>query len=88
VAAKIEVYQDTVGRWRFRVRAGNGEIVAVSSESYKRTSDARRGANDMRDTVSAIGALNVLAPKQPADVPAGTKTTGLTEAERVELGLE
>jgi uncharacterized protein YegP (UPF0339 family) len=89
MAAKIEVYRDTTDRWRFRVRAGNGEIVAVSSESYKRASDARRGAKDMQATVGAIGALNVLAPRQPADVPpAPLEGAGLTESERVELGLD
>lgn len=40
-----EVYQDKAGEWRWRVVAGNGEIVA-EGESYTRLDDAARGLND------------------------------------------
>jgi uncharacterized protein YegP (UPF0339 family) len=38
MAAKFEVYQDAKKEFRFRLKAGNGEIIAMS-EGYK-TKDA------------------------------------------------
>ena len=40
----IEVYQDALGEWRWRLQAANGEIVAGSGEGYTRKSDALRAA--------------------------------------------
>jgi len=34
MAAKFEIYNDAKGEFRFRLKAGNGEVVA-SGESYK-----------------------------------------------------
>jgi uncharacterized protein YegP (UPF0339 family) len=33
MAAKFEVYKDKKGEYRFRLKAGNGEVIAVG-ESY------------------------------------------------------
>lgn len=33
---KFEYFKDTRGEWRWRFKAANGEIVAVSSEGYTR----------------------------------------------------
>lgn len=41
MAGKFEVYEDKSGKFRFRLKAGNGEIVA-SGESYP----TRKGAED------------------------------------------
>ena len=30
----LQIYQDTAREWRWRLRAGNHEIIAVSSEDY------------------------------------------------------
>jgi uncharacterized protein YegP (UPF0339 family) len=38
----IEIYQDQAGEWRWRVKADNGEVVAVG-EGYTRREDAERG---------------------------------------------
>jgi uncharacterized protein YegP (UPF0339 family) len=40
----IEVYADTAGEWRWRLRAANGELVANSGEGYTRQEDAVRAA--------------------------------------------
>jgi uncharacterized protein YegP (UPF0339 family) len=40
----VEVYRDTAGEWRWRVRAHNGEIVGDSGEGYRRRWYARRAA--------------------------------------------
>lgn len=40
---KIEVYADEAGEWRWRVRAGNGRILADSGEGYRRRRDCVAG---------------------------------------------
>lgn len=39
MAAKFELYTDTAGQFRFRLKAANGEIILVS-EAYKRRPSA------------------------------------------------
>ena len=34
MAGKFEVYKDNAGKYRFRLKAGNGEIIAVG-EAYE-----------------------------------------------------
>lgn len=41
--ARFEVYGDAGGGFRWRLKAGNGEILAASSEAYTRRYDANRG---------------------------------------------
>jgi uncharacterized protein len=42
MAARFEVFQDRQGRYRFRLKAGNGEIIAAS-EAYSTRSGAIKG---------------------------------------------
>ena len=42
MAGKFEVYEDKAGQYRFRLKAGNGEIVA-QGESYPTKDGARKG---------------------------------------------
>ena len=42
MAAKFEIYKDSKGEFRFRLKAGNGEIVATG-ESYKTKAGAQQG---------------------------------------------
>lgn len=44
VRGKFQFHKDAQKQWRWRVVAGNGNILAVSSESYKRLGDAKKGA--------------------------------------------
>ena len=34
MTGKFELYKDKSGEFRFRLKAGNGEVIATSSESY------------------------------------------------------
>jgi uncharacterized protein YegP (UPF0339 family) len=34
MAGKFELYQDKASKWRFRLKAGNGEVIAVG-EAYE-----------------------------------------------------
>lgn len=40
---RAEVYRDSSGQWRWRLRAGNGRIVADSGESYRKQADCLAG---------------------------------------------
>jgi uncharacterized protein len=42
MAGKFEVYEDKAGKFRFRLKAGNGEIVAVG-EAYDTMASAKEG---------------------------------------------
>ena len=56
MAGKFELFTDTGGKFRFRLRAGNGEIIA-SSEAY----ESKTGAQD------GIEAVKTEAPNAPTD---------------------
>lgn len=42
MAGKFEIYEDRAGKFRFRLKAGNGEVVAVG-EAYDSKSAAIKG---------------------------------------------
>jgi uncharacterized protein YegP (UPF0339 family) len=42
VAGKFELYQDKAGKFRFRLKAGNGEIIATG-EAYESKASAEKG---------------------------------------------
>lgn len=44
VRGKFQFYKDDKNQWRWRVVAGNGNILATSSEGYNRLGDAKKGA--------------------------------------------
>ncbi|RAG84348.1 DUF1508 domain-containing protein [Streptacidiphilus pinicola] len=60
--AHLEVYGDKAHQWRFRLKAGNGEIVAVG-ESHPTKASAERGCEAVKraaaeaDIVEAKAAL-------------------------------
>ncbi|PVE97020.1 MULTISPECIES: YegP family protein [unclassified Microbacterium] len=47
MAGKFELYTDKSGEYRFRLKAGNGEVVAVS-EGYSSKSSALAGIESVR----------------------------------------
>ena len=42
MAAKFEIYKDKAGEFRFRLKAGNGEVIATG-ESYKAKAGCKNG---------------------------------------------
>jgi uncharacterized protein YegP (UPF0339 family) len=48
MAGKFELYKDKSGEFRFRLKAGNGEIIATSSESYKTKAAATNGIESIK----------------------------------------
>ena len=47
MAGKFEVYKDKAGKFRFRLKAGNGEVVA-SVEAYETKSAAIAGCGTVQ----------------------------------------
>ena len=60
MAGKFEVYEDKAGKFRFRLKAGNGEIVAVG-EAYETLAAAKEGCAAVQR--AADGATVVEADK-------------------------
>ena len=46
---KFEVYQDARMEYRWRLKAGNGEILATAGQGYKAKADAEKGVERLRD---------------------------------------
>lgn len=44
---KFELYKDKAGEFRFRLKAGNGEII-LASEGYKQKASAKNGIESVR----------------------------------------
>ncbi len=42
MAGKFEIYEDKAGEYRFRLKAGNGEII-LASEGYKQKASCENG---------------------------------------------
>lgn len=47
MAGKFEVYQDKAGKYRFRLKASNGQVVATG-EAYESKSAAKSGCESVK----------------------------------------
>jgi uncharacterized protein len=47
VAGKFELYKDIAGKFRFRLKAGNGEVIAVG-EAYESKAAAENGIKSVQ----------------------------------------
>jgi hypothetical protein len=56
MAGKFELYTDRGGEYRFRLKAGNGEVIAIS-EDYRSKRGAMGGIESVREN----------APDAPVD---------------------
>ena len=54
-SAEFEVYQDSAGEWRWRLKASNDEVVADSAEGYTRQGDASRAAERVQQLAGSAG---------------------------------
>lgn len=50
---EYEMYKDTAGEWRWRLRATNGKIVA-SGESYKNKADCKSAIDLIKNTSDSL----------------------------------
>jgi uncharacterized protein YegP (UPF0339 family) len=51
MSSKFEVYKDKSGEFRFRLKAGNGEIIAVG-EGYKTKASALSGIESVKKSAA------------------------------------
>ncbi len=58
MAAKFEVYKDSKGEFRFRLKSGNGEIVATG-ESYPTLSGAKDGFDAVKRAAAEATVVEV-----------------------------
>ena len=47
MAGKFEVYEGKGGKWRFRLKAANGEVIATS-QGYSSKASAKNGVDSVR----------------------------------------
>lgn len=52
MAGKFEVYKDSSGGFRFRLKAGNGEVIATG-ESYSSKAAAMKGVESVKNNAGS-----------------------------------
>lgn len=50
---KYHVYQDTGGKWRWRLKAANGQIVADSGQGYTSKQACKEGIDIVKGSADA-----------------------------------
>ncbi len=58
MAGKFELYADKSGEFRFRLKAGNGEVIAVS-EGYKQKSSALNGIESVKTSSASAATVDL-----------------------------
>ena len=51
---KIEIYEDTAGEWRWRLKAANGKIVATGGEGFVTKSNCRESVENIASTLEEM----------------------------------
>lgn len=72
MAGKFELYTDSTGKYRFRLKAGNGEIIAVG-EAYGSKTAAMSGIESIKRQAAEASVHDMtsdMPSKQPHDKPA------------------
>jgi len=58
MAGKFEVYEDRAGKFRFRLKAANGQVVA-SGEAYEAKSAAKKGCEAVQNAAAGASVVEV-----------------------------
>jgi uncharacterized protein YegP (UPF0339 family) len=56
---KFEVYLDHAGEWRFRLKAANGQVIAVG-EGYRSKAACLKGIESIKRNASDAGIIEVM----------------------------
>jgi len=64
MAAKFEISKDKVGKFRFHLKAANGEIIAAS-QAYDTKAGAEKGIESVKKNASSAAVVD-LTDKAPA----------------------
>jgi uncharacterized protein len=70
MAGKFEVYKDARGKHRFRLKAGNGQIIAVG-EAYESMAACLNGIESIRTNAPSATMVDMTAASAPK--PTGAK---------------
>ena len=84
MAAKFTVYKDKAEQFRFNLKAANGEIIAVASESYPDKKSVLKGIASVVKNAPTAKIVDETVDKEaakkpaskPATKPAASKTEG------------
>lgn len=57
MAGKFELYTDAAGKFRFRLKAGNGEIIAVG-EAYESKASALNGIESVKKNAAEAAVVD------------------------------
>jgi len=60
MAGKFELFKDVRGEYRFRLKAGNGEIIATS-EGYKSRAGAENGIESVKTNAPSAPVVDLSA---------------------------
>jgi uncharacterized protein YegP (UPF0339 family) len=74
MAAKFELYRDAAGKFRFRLKAGNGEIIAVG-EAYESKPAALNGIESVKRNAPAAEISDLSDQTDAAKKDAAKKDT-------------
>jgi uncharacterized protein len=58
MAGKFELYKDAKGKFRFRLKAGNGEIIALG-EAYESKVAAKNGIESVQKNASGAAIVDL-----------------------------
>ncbi|WP_167837343.1 HVO_2922 family protein [Halosimplex halophilum] len=71
--ARFEVFEDRGGKWRWRLRHRNGNIIADSAQGYSSRQKAEQGLESVRTNAAGAAAVReeveVEPEEEPADAP-------------------
>ena len=79
MAGKFEVYKDVQGKHRFRLKAGNGQIIAVG-EAYESMAACLNGIESIRMNAPAATMVDMTSGAAPATTKHGTKPKAMAMA--------
>jgi hypothetical protein len=66
MAGKFEIYTTKNGKVRFRLKAGNGEIIAVASEDYETKAAAKKGIASIQRNAATAAVVDTDEPAPKA----------------------
>jgi uncharacterized protein YegP (UPF0339 family) len=69
MAGKFELYTDVAGKFRFRLKAANGQIIAVG-EAYESKTSALAGIESIKHNAPVAEVIDLSAAKPGAPKPA------------------
>ena len=78
MSAKFTLFKDKAGKFRFNLKAANGEIIAAASESYPEKKSALKGIASVIKSSAAAKIVDITEEEEivikPARKPAAAKT--------------